>query len=146
MPSGRPPACCGGWHPPAGWCAEAERPRQSLCRWYGPTTRFSQIQRTFYDFFIEGTILSAWTTLPTAPHASQRSSDGETAAVDEADRLVPNRVVRRDFRRRRAQDALLRPGNGGLAGAVGTADGGGGIVRTAGPPPGFWPPPRARGP
>src|ERR1700733_12925941 len=102
MPSGRPPACCGGGGTPPGWGAGAGRPRPSLCRWYGPAPRFCQIQRTFYDFFIEGTILSAWTTLPTAPHASQRSSDGETAAVDEADRLVPNRVVRRDLRWRRA--------------------------------------------
>src|SRR6202012_824357 len=125
---------------PAGWCAEAECPRQSLCRWYGPTTRFSQIQRTFYDFFIEATMLPLGRHSGTAPHASQRSSDGETPAVDEADRLVPNRVVRRDRRRRRAQDALLRSRNGGLASAVGTPDGDGRVLRTFGRPPGLrWP-------
>src|SRR3984885_678365 len=80
-----------------------------------------------------------------ALHASQRSSDGETAAVDEADRLVPNRVVRRDLRWRRAQDALLRPRNGGLAGAVGTADGDGRLLRTSGRPPGFRRSRRGRG-
>src|ERR1700722_4998772 len=80
-----------------------------------------------------------------APYATQRSSDGETAAVDEADRLVPNRVVRRDLRRRRAQDALLRSRNGGLACAVGTADGDGRLLRTSGRSLGFRRPCRGRG-
>ena len=41
--------------------------------------------------------------------------DGEAAVVDETDRMVPGRLVRRDRRRRRAQDEVLRPGDGRLA-------------------------------